>query len=32
VLSTTANSVDLLAITTFDQGATWNATLARTFS
>jgi len=32
VLSTAANSVDVLAITTFDQGTTWNATLAKAFS
>jgi hypothetical protein len=31
VLSTAAGSVDLLAITTFDQGTTWNATLAKAF-
>lgn len=32
VLSTPANSVDLLAITTFDQGTTWDATLAKAFA
>lgn len=32
VLSSAANSVDVLAITTFDQGATWNATLAKAFA
>ena len=32
VLSTGANSVDMLAITTFNQGTTWNATLAKAFA
>lgn len=32
VLSTAANSVDVLAITTFNQGTTWNATLAKAFA
>jgi hypothetical protein len=32
VLSTAANKVDVLAITTFDQGTTWRATLAKDFS
>jgi hypothetical protein len=32
VISTAANSVDVLAITTFDQGTTWRATLAKAFS
>lgn len=32
VLSTAANSVDVLALTTFDQGTTWNATLAKAFA
>jgi hypothetical protein len=32
VLSTGANKVDVLAITTFDQGTTWRATLAKDFS
>lgn len=32
VLSTAANSVDVLAITTFDQGTTWRATLAKAFA
>jgi len=31
-LSTAANSVDVLAITTFDQGTTWRATLAKGFA
>lgn len=31
-LSTTANSVDLLAVTTIDQGVTWDATLAKGFA
>lgn len=32
VLSTAASSVDVLALTTFDQGTTWDATLAKAFS
>lgn len=32
VLSTPANSVDVLALTTFDQGTTWRATLAKAFA
>lgn len=32
VLSTAANSVDVLALTTFDQGTTWRATLAKAFA
>lgn len=31
-LSTGANKVDVLALTTFDQGTTWNATLAKDFA
>lgn len=32
VLSTAAGSVDVLALTTFDQGATWDVTLAKAFA
>lgn|SRR5574337_930 len=32
VVSTAANSVDVLALTTFDQGTTWNVTLAKAFA
>lgn len=32
VLSTAANSIDILAITTFDQGTSWDATLAKAFA
>ena len=32
VLSTAANSVDVLAITTFNQGTSWIATLAKAFA
>jgi hypothetical protein len=32
VLSTAANSVDVLALSTFDQGTTWRATLAKGFA
>lgn len=32
VLSTAANSVDVLALTTFDQGTTWRATIAKAFA
>lgn len=32
VVSTPANSVDVLALTTFNQGTTWNVTLAKAFA
>jgi hypothetical protein len=31
-VSTASGAVDLLAITTFDNGTTWLATLAKTFA